>query len=1167
MHTYRTSPSLPPYLPPSQVSGRDGSHCSPPLSHTSDPLSEGSLMTDTSLPLHPNHHQLNVMLPSQNESGFCDDQSDVTGTSSQSHKQLHSPYNSTGVGSTYSSENSQYIKVHELPRVFQSPCFRSASIEDTAHGTEPADVLASLNRQQGKHHRKLPYSSLSQDTYSELSSGQYGSYYSPMTLSQRTDPQLRMHSLAPDTYPYHHHHHKPGSPASSSDTSSLTSSVAHRLGSHCASEISFTTTSSSRSNPNRLPRPPRPPSSSQTSSSGSNTSILHSKSNYYPAPSVHEYIPRTRSEIVGVPPYAPGLPHHYDYDTEEPSSMPALPSMKGKPASRLVPTKHPHGAPSIQSMSRREREQKLLMEREIMLREMKSRGGRRWGRRRPEQPRIPEEGSQRDSLNMKEDMVRSVLKLVTTSKDQSDADAANVLFELSQRAENCGIMRQMGCLGMLVNIIHHIEFKGDKSQFAVRRKAAAAMRKIVESTGETRQGKYEKCTLSVLEKFRSHCDQLWDFIYSYPSGRRVEPSEVKALQEACDGAMSSIRKLYKYSSDKDHFRSSVLTLGGIQATAEVLIVNYRLISAQKGSQLSEKPICHSSKAITVIISILINLTYGDGKNKSTLCQMTDCLKSLMFHLRQQNETIAAAGAQVLRNLSWRATPDTKAALLKCNAGEALMSAVKHVKGETTIQHITSALWNLSAHSVENRHKICSSSSGILTLIDLLSYNSPSGTTVVVENVGGIIKNLSVVIMETEGYRRKFRESGGLAKLVQHLKSKNKTVLANATGILWNLSARSPEDQKHLWDLGCIPLLDVLQSTPKKSVAGPENNIAECARGALRNLLAFGQTNGWTSKSDVTAYNLKTQRGLSKSLSSSANYAFALTQPTDMQQSNESLNTRYSQPLPKSKGSDSNVARQQNARMSSDRRHLEETDGLSYTYTTQREYEREAYLANKNKLPFSRVPSAPLTSHYGKEGQEFLSYMPNIIPGSGSSYTTSGQISYQDEGRRRKAGGSSGGRSSSSSRPRGRSIPFSFSQSESFHLSSNSELHSVEGASYGFSPNLSNEPSAASLSALDPKLDTFDPNHLGDQQNQEEYADLEVDEIDDIDNPIPRDNNPAEGYYSAMRRNSSSLTKGGTSNLALDGTTSDLDGAEISGLSQDSDDPRAGRSGGKVITEV
>lgn len=74
------------------------------------------------------------------------------------------------------------------------------------------------------------------------------------------------------------------------------------------------------------------------------------------------------------------------------------------------------------------------------------------------------------------------------------------------------------------------------------------------------------------------------------------------------------------------------------------------------------------------------------------------------------------------------------------------------------------------HSIDNRHKVCRTKNGIETLVGLLSYNSPSGATVVIENVGGVLRNLSNVISQEEGYRRRFREAGGLAKLVQHLKS-------------------------------------------------------------------------------------------------------------------------------------------------------------------------------------------------------------------------------------------------------------------------------------------------------------------------------------------------------------------------------------------------------------
>lgn len=1101
-------------------------------------------MTDTSL---PNHHHLNV--PSQNDSGVCD--SDFTG-SSQTRKLLNSPY-STSVG-TYSSDNSHYLmnKVLDLPPMFQPPLPRSASVEDTYTAHEengPAGVLEKLKSQQPRRSTRLTgrypmSSSLSQETYhSDFTGRHHSSYYSPSTsLSQTSHPPLRMYHLD-------NHYHKPGSPASSSDTSSLASSVVHRIGSGPASEISFTTTSSRSSSKGILPRP-------SSLSSGSSTSVLPPRSTYSGLPPP-EFGHHSQTEIHGYHHHYPrgmGRQHHYDSDEQDESmSTPVLPSMKSERSLSVGSAlKHPH-MPSGHGLSGPPTSSNHVA---------KVHRRRRDPRRKPEQPRIPEEGSQRDSFPEKLEMVLSVLSVVST-KDQNDANVAKILLALSQSSETCYVMRQSACMNMLIQIIHNIDHKGDSAHQEVRLKAAEAMRNIVESSGETRQGKHELCVLSILEKIRSHSDMLFEFISSRPNGRRFEAAEIESLQSACDNLLQPVRKLYKYSNDKEHYRPAILSLGGLQATAEVLVVNYKLISAQKGNRSSDKLICHTSKIVTVVISVLINLTYGDVNNKSTLCMFPNFMKSLMFHLRQQNQGIIASGAQVLRNLSWRATADIKEALLKCDASVTLVEAADYARDEPTIQHITSALWNLSAHSVDSRHKISSTPFGIQQLVDLLSYNSPSGTTAVVENVGGILKNLSVVIMQEEDYRRKFREAGGLAKLVQHLKSKNKTVLANATGILWNLSARCPEDQKLLWNLGCIPLLDVLQTSHQK-------NIAENARGALRNLLAFGQSNGWTSKSDVTAYNIKTQRGLSKSLSYAATYAFSHDPSQHSKHSNESLHSRRSQPVMKSRnGSTSSLTQSKTEGLDMRRHHEEQHKGYS-----NKEMTDFADDENSSKPRFARVGSAPVN----KENHEWNSYVPaagSYVQSSKQSSSAAPQTFHPDEVKRKK--------NTKSSRSRGSKGPYSLSQSESYHLSSNSELPPA----FDLSPHLSSEPaslSAALPSDLDPKLGSFDPSQPG-AMRPHMYADLELevddDENDDINHPIRHVGNEFSAHSSTadnfarirqtMRREpenppnrfsssaQSAFKRAGTSNLALDGTTSSEN------ISDSSESAR--QRGSKITTDV
>lgn len=1099
------------------------------------------------------------MIPSQASSGFCDNDSDVTAST----RKL-SPY-SIGVG-TLSSENSQYShRGMDIPSVFQSSRLpRSASIVDTQEHSERDEVLAGMRsaRRRTKHPDKYPYSSLSQETCEYYRNQPH--FPAAMSLSQSSHPPRFQH--ADGMY-----YHKPGSPASSSDTSSLSSSVINRLGSQSASAVSVLTSSSTASNPIRLPRP-----IPLSGSSGSHTPIRPPKSML----SVPEYTSLTQqSDIPPLSQFSSCKGSQLDYEGDEAMSTPILPSMKQHATDQKSSQNHrPHG--QKEGLGARQPPEGQMRDR-VVLRDRHDLQSKQ--RRKPGQPRIPKEGNPRDSYHTKLDMVLSVLQIVSGSKNKSDIETATILLALSESPQTCSVLRQSACMNMLIQIMHNLSNKGDKTHYQVRAKAARAMRNIIESTPDPIQRKSEVCVLNVLEKFRSHSGMIFDFIYSHPANRKIDSAEAERLQKACEAFMVHIRKLYKLS--KESCRHAILSLGGLQATAEILIVNYKLMASQKSSRSSnDKVISHSAKTITVVISILINLTYGAANNKSLLCNIPEFLEALMYHLHQQDEIVISSGAQVLRNLSWRASEGVKQALLECDASVTLIAALDCVKEETTIQHITSALWNLSAHSVDNRKRICQTHSGIRQLVELLSFNSPTGTTAVVENVGGILKNLSVVLMQDASYRRRFREFGGLAKLVQHLKSKNKTVLANATGVLWNLSARNHEDQRLLWDLGCIPLLHVLQTTRHKS-------IAEGARGALRNLLAYGQS---SSKSDVASSHMKT-RGMSKSLSS-ANYAFThdASQPGSAKPG-ESHPMRHAHPYPKSKTSSINSLLLANEKRGNNNR-----SDIGYNYRDgDFSAENDDYAAsqqNRNKPKFLRVGSAPQPQalmngeEEEDEEEEWSSYMPNHIKQSSSSSSQQQQQQqqqakpYPDESRRKKA--------PKPPRPRGQSIPLNFSQTEPYSMSPNSEMHSVGGASYGFSPRLSDDAvGTVSLSAMgtdiDGKLENFDPTAGAATGPHEEYADLDL-EVEEDESDVTMHHLPVEGGYSladnfarvqnTVRRGygygldakghvgGQSPSRGGTSNLALDGTRETM---ELLGARADNEELRRSWSQGskKVITDV
>ena len=85
--------------------------------------------------------------------------------------------------------------------------------------------------------------------------------------------------------------------------------------------------------------------------------------------------------------------------------------------------------------------------------------------------------------------------------------------------------------------------------------------------------------------------------------------------------------------------------------------------------------------------------------------MSDFLNSLVSQLEFENEDIVQVTASVLRNLSWHADSIARNSLRDSAAVTGLMKAVLRATKESTLKATLSALWNLSAHSVENKVKL------------------------------------------------------------------------------------------------------------------------------------------------------------------------------------------------------------------------------------------------------------------------------------------------------------------------------------------------------------------------------------------------------------------------------------------------------------------------------
>ncbi len=264
-----------------------------------------------------------------------------------------------------------------------------------------------------------------------------------------------------------------------------------------------------------------------------------------------------------------------------------------------------------------------------------------------------------------------------------------------------------------------------------------------------------------------------------------------------------------------------LFLGGLQAIAELLQLDHEF----NGSTMEQYNITMRRYACMA----LTNLTFGDGTNKALLCSVKSAMRALVAQLHSSNEDLRQVAASVLRNLSWRADLASKKTLREVGSVTALTRAAMEVKKESTLKSILSALWNLSAHCSENKADICAVEGSLSFLVSTLTYKSPSKTLAIIENGGGILRNISSHIAVREDYRHVLRLHCCLQILLKHLRSPSLTIVSNACGTLWNLSARCPEDQKALWEMGAVNMLRNLVHSKHKM-------ISMGSSAALKNLL-------------------------------------------------------------------------------------------------------------------------------------------------------------------------------------------------------------------------------------------------------------------------------------------------------------------------------------------
>ncbi|XP_062870908.1 adenomatous polyposis coli protein isoform X2 [Trichomycterus rosablanca] len=457
-------------------------------------------------------------------------------------------------------------------------------------------------------------------------------------------------------------------------------------------------------------------------------------------------------------------------------------------------------------------------------------------------------------LGTKVEMVYSLLSMLGThDKD----DMSRTLLAMSSSQDSCIAMRQSGCLPLLIQLLHgndkdSVLLGNSRGSKEARARASAALHNIIHSQPEDKRGRREIRVLHLLEQIRAYCETCWEWQESHERGVDQDKNPMPSPME--HQICPAVCVLMKLSFDEEH-RHAMNELGGLQAIGELLQVDceiYGLTSDHYSVTLRR----YAGMALT-------NLTFGDVANKATLCSMKGCMRAMVAQLKSESEDLQQVIASVLRNLSWRADVNSKKTLREVGSVRALMECALDVQKESTLKSVLSALWNLSAHCTENKADICSVTGALAFLVSTLTYRSQTNTLAIIESGGGILRNVSSLIATNEEHRQILRENSCLQTLLQHLKSHSLTIVSNACGTLWNLSARNSKDQEALWEMNAVSML-------KNLIHSKHKMIAMGSAAALRNLMAnrpakYKDANIMSPGSSLPSLHVRKQKALIEEL--------------------------------------------------------------------------------------------------------------------------------------------------------------------------------------------------------------------------------------------------------------------------------------------------------------
>ena len=216
----------------------------------------------------------------------------------------------------------------------------------------------------------------------------------------------------------------------------------------------------------------------------------------------------------------------------------------------------------------------------------------------------------------------------------------------------------------------------------------------------------------------------------------------------------------------------------------------------------------STKLRRHVAELLTNMTHKNQAAKSTLIHYSKVMKCLALQLSSKREDLVHVTADLVRNLAWQPERSQIMVLRDLNVVILLSRALVTFNNLMALRAISSALWNLASHCMENRVEICSVNGCLEKIVSLtkldLSNSCQYGNQQTVYNATGLLSSLCGHIAtrgELRGLLRQMKTYDVLLDLCKRYDMPD--IVANSVSCLFYLSSRDKLDQEILWMLGKI----------------------------------------------------------------------------------------------------------------------------------------------------------------------------------------------------------------------------------------------------------------------------------------------------------------------------------------------------------------------------